>query len=194
VTSPGRQNPLPGGSSIRGIVVLVVAVVIGVFLLAKGGSSGTIGRSTSNKTTTTVTSPALTTTTPTTVTPSTNAPASVTVAVANGTGGRNTHASSQTKSKLAPAGYSQVTILNDLASSVQSSAVYFTKPTAQGDAFAVAQVLGLSSSAVQSATGAKLPPGSGDAQVVVVIGVDQTTGGAGASSTSAAPGSGSSTP
>lgn len=188
MTTPRRPNPLGGGASVRGIVVLVVAVVIGVFLLAKGGSGGTIGHSSSaKKPTTTVSSPVLTTTTVTTVTASTNAPASVTVAVANGTGGRNTHASSQTKAKLTPAGYTHITILNDLASSAQTSTVYFTKPTAQGDAFAVAQVLGLSSSAVQSATGAKLPPGAGDAPVVVVIGVDQTTSSSTSTSSSTTP-------
>ena len=106
--------------------------------------------------------------------PATNKPAASPFAVFNGTGGKDPNAAGNSKAKLTPLGYAQVTIADRTAT--PKSAVYYSVAR-QGDAVAVATALGLPRSAVNSSTNAaSLPPGAQGASVIVVIGEDSAAG------------------
>lgn len=176
-------QPAPGApNAARGIIIVAVAAVLGLFLLARGGTDTVVAtdkpkNEPAHVTSTTGNVPPIAPT-PTTVAPPTDtkAPADVSVAVFNGTGGAVTGAAGNAKSKLVPLGYSQIT-LADTTSAVQATAVYFADGF-QADAAAIAEALGYDPGVVTPAEGAQTNPGAGiGASVVVVIGTDAASGG-----------------
>jgi hypothetical protein len=175
--SPGSPSGAPNAA--RGVVLVVAAGLLGLVLLARGGNSSLISTGSSNAsghvTTTTAPVPTVPDETTTVAPPATNKPADVTVAVFNGTGGKDPNAAGNNKAKLTPLGYSQVTIADTTAA--PKSAVYYSVAGAQGDAVAVDSALGLPRSAVtSSANAASLPPGAQGASVIVIIGEDSAAG------------------
>lgn len=173
-------RPQPGApNAARGIALVVAAGLLGIVLLARGGNSSLLSTGSSSgsshATTTTAPVPTVPNETTTVPAPAANKPADVTVAIFNGTGGKDPNAAGNNKAKLTPLGYTQVTIADTTA--VPKSVVYYTVAGAQGDAIAVAKALGLSPSTVTSSTNAaSLPPGAQGASVVVIIGENAAAG------------------
>jgi hypothetical protein len=177
-------------ATVRGAVVLIVAIVIGLALLARsGGGGGDDEDAGSNETTTestasTSTAPGDSTTVPiqgssTTAAPtgSTQDPATVTVAVLNATpvGGW----AGENAGILASAGY--MTADGNFGGEDQDVTTIYAAPEAQADAQAVAALLDLADAPVtQKPTEPLGDEGQdADAQVVVVLGADSTAGGGG---------------
>jgi hypothetical protein len=184
VTSPGRAASTPPPQDADdprtrtvGIILIVVAVLIGVVLLAKGFSQedGLVSTAApaDDRTTTTTQAAAPGGTnesgeeTTTTTAAAANAPASVTVLVANGSGKSGVAATNATKLKTA--GYTKVDTTNSPTTS--KSAVYYASG-AQADAQAVATALGLDPSVV-AAVPSPPPVDLAGATVLVVIGSDK---------------------
>ena len=168
--SPPPEDGAP--NAMRGIVIVVVAALIGVFLLARGGTRTLGGASTkaAGKTTTTVVNVPTIPKEQSTVPPVTNPPGGVKVAVFNGTGGKNQNAAGDAKRALAPLGYTSVSI-NDMTGTPKSMVYYATG--AQGDAAAVAKAVGLPTAPVEpTSKAASLPAGAQGSAVVVIIGQD----------------------
>jgi hypothetical protein len=177
VTAPGRapSNPTPPDADdprarTLGIALIVVAVLIGVVLLAKGfsqedGLVSTAAPDTDRTTTTTVASEGDGSET-TTTTAVVNPPASVSVLVANGSGAAGVAGTNA--DKLKGAGYTTVETTN--APTTAKTAVYYASG-AQGDAGAVATALGLDQ-AVVAALPSPPPVELAGATVLVVIGTD----------------------
>ncbi len=171
----GRRGPSDPAVT-RGVIVLIVAALVGIVLLAGSGSFTAKNASTKKDTTTLSTGGA--TTTATTTTPpasTTHPPSEVKVLVLNGTGGQLPTAGSDNTKKLTPGGYATLPP-NDAATAAQSH-VYFT-PGYEPDATAIAKVLGLPATAVAAMPTPLPSPDAAPANVVVLIGADQSSGGA----------------
>lgn len=174
-------KPAPGApNAVRGIVIVVAAGLLGLFLLARGGTTGLVSHDGSTPsgghvTSTTGNVPTIAPA-PTTVAPSaTKAPADVSVAVFNATGGAVTNAAGDAKAKLTPLGYNQISIA-DAPQAEKASAVYYADGY-QANAQAIAGALGFDPGSVKAAAGAPNSPGAGQgASVVVVIGTDTASG------------------
>ena len=176
-----RPAPLAGPTAARGVVIIAAAVVLGAVLLARGGHGSLLDRATSHpKSSTTVQADFPSTTNETTTAvPTTNPPSQVKVAIFNGTGGALPNAAGDNQRKLTPHGYTQVSINDTTATG--TSVIYYA-PGAQGDAAAIAALLGLpAKTPVPLSQAASVPAGAGGAQVIVVVGADA----AGTSSTAA---------
>jgi hypothetical protein len=165
--------------------VVVLAVVVGVFVLARTGSAPTTvathATTTSARTTvplTKVTRPSggvVTTSTATTVAPTTTlAPSKVTVLVLNGWTVR--HAALFFQHKLAGAGYDTLAPTNATGEGSKTSQVLVVSPVDDANALAIASLLGLASSAVMTPTAANdtaVPPNLlHQADLVLVVGGD----------------------
>lgn len=172
--SAGRDD-----ATVRGAVVLVVAIVIGLALLARGGSGGggddeaADGEPSTETTAAEATGEGDTTTVPIATTSTTTAPAadpaSITVAVLNATpkGGW----AAENAGTIAAGGY-QTVEGNFGGEDVETSQIYAT-PEAQAAAQAVAELLEME---VQVAEKPSEPLGDAgqdaEADVVVVLGAD----------------------
>lgn len=172
-----NQNAPGAPNAVRGIVIVAVAGVLGIVLLARGGTTSLIDSTRPDKAQTHVTSTTGNVPTiappPTTATPpaDTMAPADVSVAVYNATAGAVTGAAGDAKAKIVPLGYENVT-LSDAPQAIEATAVYFAAGF-EANATAIAQALGFDAGVVTPAEGAQNNPGSGSgASVVVVIGTD----------------------
>ena len=175
--SPGPHPGAPNAA--RGIVLVVAAGLLGLVLLARGGNNSLISTGASNATgqvtTTTAPVPTIPNEITTVAPPATNKPADVTVAIFNGTGGKDESAAGNSRAKLTPLGFTQITIADTTA--MPKSAVYFTVAGAQGDAVAIAKALGLPGSVVTSSSNAaSLPAGAQGASVIVIIGENSAAG------------------
>lgn len=165
-------NPTsPPNTAWTGVVLVVVAVVVGIFLLAKGGGTAPIDANAGR-------SPAAVATDKNPGGTTTSAPVVATplgqlkVLVSNGSGtpGRGNTVSSQ----LISLGYTQANAKNGTKATNQKSAVFFV-PGAEADAQAVAAALKLAPTQV-----AALPPAIplakpaelGDSTVLVLVGAD----------------------
>lgn len=175
------EQPPGAPNAVRGLVIVVVAGLLGLFLLARGGTNSLFAddepaTGAAHVTSTTGNVPTIAPPPTTAKAPvDTKAPAEVTVAIYNATAGAITGAAGDAKAKLTPLGYEQVT-LNDAPGAISTSAVYYADGF-QANATAIAQALGYDSGAVKAADGATDNPGSGSgASVVVVIGTDAATG------------------
>ena len=172
--SPTRPPGAPNAT--RGLVIVVVAALLGVFLLARGGSNdmtaNKVNKATSVTTTTVAGVPSIPAG-PTTIAPSASSdPAAVKVGIFNGTSGktRNDTAAGDAKRKVTPLGYTNVTISDTAATA--KSAVYFAEGFG-GDAASIAKTLGLPATTVKPIAGAKgLPSGTDGLSVVVILGQD----------------------
>jgi len=176
------NNSTPGApNAVRGIVIVVVAGVLGLVLLARGGTNSLLDDDQPVAQQTHVTSTIANVPTiapaPTTVAPpvGTKAPADVSVAVFNATAGAVTGAAGDAKAKLVPLGYENVS-LDDAPQAIQATAVYYAAGF-EPNATAIAQALGYDPKVVAPADGANNNPGaSSGASVVVVIGTDAANG------------------
>lgn len=154
----------PSRGSRAGVVVVLVAVVVGLILFTKGygDTRSEIGPAAAARTTTTVI-------VSTTTTLAGNAPADVKVKAVNATSTQGL--ATKTRDMLQARGYTQVA-LGDAPTPQLSSEVFYTAG-AQADAQAVARALGLDPAAVKPMP--EPPPISpGDATVLVMAGVDLT--------------------
>lgn len=163
---PDLGEPSPPLAPIRGVVIVVALVVIGLVLLpsATRGSSSPSPTSLAGTTGPTTTRPHGPTTTTTTVPPP--SPAEVHVLVANGSG--VTGAAGAVTAYLVAKGYGTLSAANATAK-VTTTSVYPVAAADLAGAREVAKTLGLPATAVQT-SGA--PPVASDAgaSVVVVIG------------------------
>jgi hypothetical protein len=148
--------------------LVVVAIVVGVFLMNKGGGGSVAPPASDRLAPTTTTSTAPTAATPSTVASATLPPASVKVIAANGTTVKGLAA--KTKATLAGAGFTNVAALST-TTPVPSSIVYFVAG-ADADAKAVAKAAGFSEARVAPLP-AQVPvsPITG-ARVIVLLGPD----------------------
>ncbi len=188
----------PGGldSNARGLIVLVVAVVIGGLLLWSWGDDGSTtvdaGKE-STETTVDVSNLGTTTTaadagtTSTTAATSGKSPSEVSVVVLNGSG--QTGVAASTSATIGEAGYTMLTPANAPAN-VETTSVYYADGF-EDSAIAVAQVLGKGTDSVKPVTEASLGGAEGDADVVVVLGADTppaSSGDSGSSTTTTSAG------
>ncbi len=142
--------------------MVVLAVVVGVFVLARTGSAPTTVATrltpTSARTTVPVTkvsqpSGVVTTSTTTTVAPTTTLPPSkVTVLVLNGWSVN--HAALFFQHKLVAAGYDTLAPSNATSEGSKTSQIFVVSPVDNANALAIASLLGLPSSAVMTPTAA----------------------------------------
>lgn len=195
--SPRRDAPAPGPNpALRGVILVVVGVVLGAILLAKGGGVGfdsdrtdvAIGGGSERSTTTTEA---------TTTTVAERPPATVKVVVANGSG--KSGLAGKTGQFLATSGYTTSSATDALQPAAQTI-VYFA-PGFEANARAVAQLLGLSADRVQALPGQVAKEQAADTGMVVLLGQDvpavvagstTTTTVAGATTTTARSGTGTS--
>lgn len=171
----------PGApDAMRGIVIVVVAGLLGLFLLARGGTSSLLDTSepapVAGAPTTTVENVPSISTSPSVVQEPPDAAegkpaAEVSVAIFNATAGAITGAAGDAQSKLTPLGYDQ-TSLADAASAIEATAVYYADGF-EANARAIAEALGYDADVVAPAAGAENNPGAeSGADVVVVIGTN----------------------
>lgn len=156
----------------RGLIVLVVFLAIGVLLLASGGNGGSdkdTGKTTSGPTTTGDLSVATTAPDDTTTTSpgTTRPPADVKVIVLNGSGQNG--AAGSTSETIGQAGYSMQTPGN-APSTAETTVYYDTDYKAEGTAIAL--LLGKNTDSVKPLSDASLGGAEGDANVVVVLGAN----------------------
>jgi len=203
MTTPGRyassENSFAGSAgnaAARGVILIVVAVLIGVVLLAKGFDGPRI--TTASPTVPTTASPSVTTAptdvaetpttsadsgaTPTTaptpaVTPALRPASEVKVVVANGSGVKG--AAGAAKGKLTAANYI-AEAKNASTSSIELSAVYFIDGYRE-EAKVVAQTLGGTESLLRAAPAdplalIKSPEGLEDFHIFVILGLDKAIG------------------
>ena len=193
MTSPsaGRDD-----ATLRGAVVLVVAIVIGLALLARGGGGGDDDDATDTTEGTTTTSTEFdgsqetaapinsVTTTEGSVPSDTRAPEEVTVIVLNGLNTRVDGIAGDNSQSLATAGY--VMLDPGTAASTTATTTIYATPEFQADAEAVRGVLGMPDAPIEEKPADALGPGAERADVVVVLGDDaagSTGGGAGGDTT-----------
>jgi len=192
MTAPHR--PAEQNAAVRGIVLLGAALVVGVVLLARFGGGGGGGARTSD-TTPTTSSEVSTTTQATVATGVTSKPAAqVKVAVLNGTNNKIPSAAGNSKRALVNAGYTAASVSIADTTDTKTSVVYYQASAQRGDAAAVARLLGLPNTAIQSIGTAQVPAAAATADIVVIVGEDASTNGtiSGGSGTSGASGSGAS--
>lgn len=161
----------------RAAAVILLAVGVGVAVLARMGGTHVVGA-----TTTTTRAPVTSTTHPSTVTsttvPATTtttlAPAKVTVLVLNG--GTVYHAALYFQTKLSAAGYDTLAPNNATTSTNKLSQIFVVRPTARANAVAIAQLIKASPSSVMvptSANDSAVPPSMlNAADLIVVVGAD----------------------
>jgi hypothetical protein len=165
-----RRSSTPGSDPASlGLIMVVIALVLGVILLVKGGAvgfdkdetsvdigSGTQGEN--EQTTTTTAAP-----------PSTVAPASVKVVAANGSG--TSGLAKKTTEAVGASGYTN-TVATDASADATASAVYFA-PGFEENAKAIAASLGLPASSVQAMPASPVAKDQpADAGVVILLGSD----------------------
>ncbi len=179
------------GATLRGAVVLVVAIVIGLALLARSGgddsgaaeaattgassSSTTFAGSTSLPPTTAGPIASSSTTTPTTPTtppegPDTRPPADVSVLVLNGTSANVEGIAADNEAKVAAAGYAALDATGAVVD--LTTTTIYADPELQADAEAVRSVLGIPDAVIEPKPSESPGPGSDEASIVVVIGDD----------------------
>ena len=176
MTAPGRSGAEQ--ATIRGLIVLFVAVVIGIGLLSKAnGLVGSTDSSTDKPKTTTTTTTASSTPQSTevpvntgnnTVPAGAHTPADVKVAVVNSTSGVP-KVGSKNGGLLTTAGFNVVAIKNGPAA--DATTVYF-KAGFQADAEAVKNAVKVPTALVAAAPATPIVPEAKDADVTVVFGKD----------------------
>lgn len=179
MTSPtsGRDD-----ATLRGAVVLVVAIVIGLALLARGGGGGDDDASDTTEAGSTTTSTEFdgsqdtlapidsVSTTEGSVPTDTRAPEEVTVIVLNGLNSRVDGIAGENDEKLKTAGY--VTLNPGNATTKTATTTVYATPEFQADAEAVRAILGLPDASIEEKPAEPLGPGAERADIVVVLGDD----------------------
>jgi len=178
-----RESPDPTSASVRGVILLVIALILGIFILNKtqGGGAAT-PVSSEPRTTTTKAAKGVTTSTP----PSTRAvrqPAAIKVLAANGSGVAGL--GGKTGDRLTAAGYNSLAPTNT-SGDVSTSVVEFT-PGFDIEAVVLAQALGLPATSVKPLAPDVPVADAKGADIVVLVGpdLDASTPAAGATPTTA---------
>lgn len=174
----GPGLPGPGGATLRGALLVGVAVLVGFVLLAKGFEGGFLPTSSETPSEDAADDDepdddddgAAASTTSSTVTPTTHATSAVRVLVLNSTGPSGS-ASAATEA-LAAAGYVTLEAGNSDDQNVQVTAVY-AQPGFEADAAAIATALGITA-APQAMPSPPPAPAPADANVVLILGADFT--------------------
>ena len=157
------------GSTLRGVVLLGVALLLGIVLLQSTDRSPTLSTTaTSSAAAAPRTTAAAPTTTPTTAAPAAHDPKTVKVLAANGSTVNGL--GDKTRLKLQAAGYNALTAVTS-TQKVRSSVVYFAAGF-EPDARAIAASLSLPVSAVQPLPAKAPVPNVAQANVVVLAGPD----------------------
>ena len=172
---PGPQGPdAPGGSGARGIALLAVALLLGVFVLDQTDPGSSAGQSTdelSELTTTTIEEGGVTTLVPTTAPRAPRAPAEVKVLPANGSGVAGL--GGRVGDRLKARGYTNTLAATNTTREVSASSVEFNGDF-EPEARAVAEVLGLPATVVKPLDSPPVPD-TRAADVVVLVGPDLNT-------------------
>jgi hypothetical protein len=193
----GPANPLAGATSLRGGVLIAVAVLIGVVLLGKGFDSGFLPSASSDPSDEVATgdddggddgtddgSTDDTTDDTSSTTPSTHAPAEVRVQALNSTGPQGSAGAAT--AALSELGYNVVDGANAADRNAPATAIYVAAGY-EGDALQIASALGITA-APQAMPVPPPAPAPADALVVVVLGPDFVPPAAGDTTTSTASG------
>ncbi len=152
------------GNSARGVILLVVALVLGIFILSKTGTGASAPEVETQRPTTTKANSAATTTS----TRAPRQPAAIKVLAANGSGVAGL--GGKTGDRLTAAGYNSLAPTNT-TTDVSTSVVAFT-PGFEVEAAAVATVLGLPPTAVQALEADPPIEDTKGADIVVLVGPD----------------------
>lgn len=172
----GPGLPGPGGATLRGALLIAVAVLIGVVLLAEGFENGVLPSESETPSEEAAGDDeedgddgAAEESTTTTATPTTRLPAEVRVIVLNGGGPSG---SAQTSSEAIAA--ASFTTLDAADTEDVAATVVYAAPGYEADAAVVAETLGIT--APVQPLPATLPTGvtAGQAEVVVILGPDFT--------------------
>ena len=183
----GGEGPgaLATGASLRGGILIGVAVVLGVILLGKGFDSGFIPSSSGDPSDEVATGgdggeeDGEDASTTTAVTASTHPPAEVRVQVLNSTGPSGS--AGNASDALSALGYNVIDGANAADRNATATTIYAAAGF-EGDAAAIASVLGIAA-APQPMPTPPPPPAPGEANVVVVLGPDFALPAAGATTT-----------
>lgn len=178
---PGPDRPSgPAWSPLKALVVLILAVALGVYLIALGSghhapasaaTSGTTTRSGTQSTPPSSTVPPSSTTTTTTTTTPSGAQPSPTVKILVANASQTNGVAGYYSQKLSAAGWGALTPVTATTAESSSSVYYATGR--KGDGLAVAAALGIATSAVQPLGSTRAPVvGATQAQIVVVVGDD----------------------
>jgi hypothetical protein len=160
----------------RGLVLLAVAVLLGLFLLNRVDEPAGDGVTAGNAETTTTTAEEPDDTATTTTTAPMRAPKDVRVLTANGTSVRG--AAGRVKDRLMGHGYNTLAA-TDASTKPANTAVYYTTGF-EREAAAVAQFLGLAMQAVQPMPATPPVADLKNANVLVMVGADLAQQGSGA--------------
>lgn len=183
---PGGPADPVAGTGARGLVLLAVALLLGVFVLNQTdpGSSSSTSDEISGATATTLDETSLTTLVPTTLARAPKAPAEVNVLPANGSGvaGLGGRVSDRLKAK----GYTNTLAAVNTTRDITASVVEYAQDS-EPEARGVAEALGLAPTAVRPLDSPPVAE-TRDASIVVLIGPDlntttTTTNAAGATTT-----------
>jgi hypothetical protein len=179
-TARSGTSQAPGFAVGRGLLLVLLAVAIGVLLLARAvdpGASSEVSTGSGTGATTATGGDAAGNGAPTATTdgptpsvatiPPAKSPAEVTVIVANGRAVQG--AAAANKEELLAKGFNALTPLDHPL--VATTSVYF-QDGYQADALNIAQALGIDVSAAVPMPETPLPVDTGDAMVVVVLGTD----------------------
>jgi len=176
---PLSRRPAPDpaiGNSARGVILLVVALVLGILILSKTETGASAPRvETKRPTTTKAPNSAATTTS----TRAPRQPAAIKVLAANGSGVAGL--GGKTGDRLTAAGYNSLAPTNT-TTDISTSVVAFT-PGFEGEAAAVATVLGLPPTSVQALEANPPVEDTKGADIVVLVGPDLEVAGGGESET-----------
>lgn len=188
-SSRGKASAPPTTMAVRGVVLVLFALFVGILLVAKGGGGAENLDPNAGIDVTTTTKAGATTTTGGATTDTVTPPPQLKIIVANGSGERGL--AKKTKDQLAFVGYSGATATDTTkGSTVNTSVVYFA-PGLEGDAVAVAGIIGMPAARVAALPDPTTVPVSpiGDAKVIVILGPDAPNAAANAAltTTTAAP-------
>jgi hypothetical protein len=172
----GGNGPtaLPGAANLRGGLLIAIAVVLGVVLLGKGFDSGFLPSASSDPSDEVATGgddgdgEGDDATTTTAATATTHQPAEVRVQVLNSTGPQGSAGAGT--DALSDLGYNVIDGANAADRNATASAI-FAAPGYEGDAAAIAAVLGMTA-APQPMPNPPPAPAPADAAVVLVLGPD----------------------
>lgn len=181
---PGGSGDAAAGNIARGLLLLAVALLLGVFVLNQTdpGSSSTGSDETSGSTETTIEDPSQTTLVATTLPRTPRPPAEVKVLPANGSGVAGL--GGRVGDRLKARGYTNTLAAVNTSRDITATSVEYSQDF-EPEARAVAEALGLPPAVVKALDSPPVTDIRG-ADIVVLIGPDQnttTTSGAGATTT-----------
>lgn len=166
----GARGQGPDSTAIRGVILVIVAVCIGVFLLVKGDGSTQSDNAAGGKdavaasSSTTSAAPSA----PATAVP----PAQLAILAVNGAGSTDDKLASKTRTTLAAAGYTNVKPADSKPKDAYPQTQVYFLPGFEGDARAVASALGLPVARVVPIPQDPKVASIADAKVVIALGPD----------------------